>query len=186
MNAANNWSSLLTPKYSSNIVIEFQHIERQYTGLSVNYLLMGSGIASKYQTTYDRLMVVDKSGIFKHKGLTQSINDISGTKTWLQNLLADQPIAIAPEIEITENKLFQNSPNPVNEATMISFALKTKAPVTISLFDISGRKIKELLNGDFAEGIHSFELKKGSIHSGVYFYKMVSGDFAQTKKFMVP
>jgi len=41
--------------------------------------------------------------------------------------LKAQTTAISPEIDRTENQLLQNSPNPVNEATTISFVLKTKA-----------------------------------------------------------
>jgi hypothetical protein len=96
--------------------------------------------------------------------------------------LKDQTTAISPEIDRTENQLIQNFPNPANEATTISFVLKTKAPVNISLFNISGKKIKELVNDDLTEGIHSLEFKKGSLPSGVYFYKMVSGNFSQTRK----
>jgi len=163
---------------SSTLVNSF----KQKTGLSVNYLLMGSQVAATYQTTWDRLMVIDQSGILKHKGTTGAINDISATKTLLQTLLKDQTTAITPEIDRTENQLIQNFPNPVNEATTISFVLKTKAPVNISLFNISGKKIKEMVNDDLTEGVHSLELKKGTIPSGVYFYKMVSGNFTQTRK----
>lgn len=163
---------------SSTLVNSF----KQKTGLSVNYLLMGSQVAATYQTTWDRLMVVDQSGLLKHKGTNDAINDIPTVKNLLQSLLKDQTTAISPEIDITENQLLQNSPNPVNEATTISFVLKTKAQVNISIFNISGEKIKELVNDDLTEGVHSLELKKGSIPRGVYFYKMVSGNFTQTRK----
>lgn len=163
---------------SSTLVNSF----KQKTGLSVNYLLMGSGVAATYQTTWDRLMVIDQTGILKHKGTTGAINDISAIKTLLQTLLKDQTTAVSPEIDRTENQLIQNFPNPVNEATTISFVLKTKAPVNISIFNISGKKIKEMVNDDLTEGVHSLEFKKGTIPSGVYFYKMVSGNFTQTRK----
>lgn len=87
-------------------------------------------------------MVVDQSGILKHKGTTGAINDIPVTKTLLQNLLKNQTTSISPEVDRTENQLIQNFPNPVNEATTISFVLKTKAPVNISIFNISGKKNK--------------------------------------------
>jgi peroxiredoxin len=166
---------------SSTLVNSF----KQKTGLAVNYLLMGSAVASSYQSTYDRLMVVDKSGILEHKGVNQAITDVPVTKTLIQNLLEEITTALPGELEVTEDQLLQNFPNPVNDATAIYFVLKKKSAVRLSFFDPRGQKIRELANAEFPEGLHTLELKRGNLPPGTYFYQMTSDSFSQTRKMIV-
>jgi hypothetical protein len=82
--------------------------------------------------------------------------------------------------------LAQNYPNPFNPSTNIGFTLANKAHVTISVYNLLGQKITELVNRELEAGAHVVEWngRDGSgkaITSGAYFYKMQAADFVQTK-----
>jgi type IX secretion system substrate protein len=73
-------------------------------------------------------------------------------------------------------KLSQNYPNPFNPSTKIKFDIKGKDFVKISVYDISGRLVETLVNENLAAGTYEIEWNAANYSSGVYFYKMISGD----------
>ncbi|MHB1050902.1 MAG: FlgD immunoglobulin-like domain containing protein [Bacteroidota bacterium] len=86
--------------------------------------------------------------------------------------------------------LDQNYPNPFNPATTIRFALPNNAPVRMSVYDILGREVRTLLNGDLNAGFHQvvWDGKNNagtSVSSGVYIYRIEAGSFISTKKMML-
>ncbi|GEM_PF-5999272 len=83
--------------------------------------------------------------------------------------------------------LGQNYPNPFNPSTSFEFSLAKSSDVSIMLFDSRGKEIKELYNGFKAAGTYryTFNTTGSNITSGVYFYRIVAGDFSQTKKMIL-
>jgi hypothetical protein len=87
-------------------------------------------------------------------------------------------------------KLFQNYPNPFNPSTNISFRLTEPELVTLNIYDISGRLLKNLLNTNLSAGSHSvrWDSKDESgktLAAGVYFYKLSAGENSSTKKMLL-
>lgn len=82
-------------------------------------------------------------------------------------------------------KLYQNFPNPFNPSTSIRFDVPTFSKVKISVFDIHGQEIVELLNEYKSPGQYEILLDGLNIPSGVYFYRMSAGNFIQTKKMIL-
>jgi len=85
------------------------------------------------------------------------------------------------------NSLGQNFPNPFNPATTIEFSLKTRGHVSIKIYDVSGRLVKTLVDGVMSTGPHKViwdgtNNRNAKIASGVYFYRMNTGEFEQTRK----
>ncbi|RPI17523.1 MAG: T9SS C-terminal target domain-containing protein [Ignavibacteriae bacterium] len=78
--------------------------------------------------------------------------------------------------------LYQNYPNPFNPSTTIKFDLPSKSDVTIKLFDIVGREIAIIAQGNFAAGNHSINWSANKLSSGVYFYRIIAGDYEAVKK----
>lgn len=83
--------------------------------------------------------------------------------------------------------LDQNRPNPFNPSTTVNYSLARKSHVNISIFNILGQKVVTLVNGEQEAGPHEavWEGRDGNGHqvaSGIYFYKMVAGDYVQTRK----
>lgn len=75
-----------------------------------------------------------------------------------------------PSVTVIKNA--GNFPNPFNPSTTISFELPNSAFLTVQVFDISGRQIAELYNGNSASGIQEFKFDASSLSSGVYFYRI--------------
>jgi len=91
----------------------------------------------------------------------------------------------APE----EIQVYQNSPNPFNPTTSISFAIPGSDPVQARLlvFDLRGALVRELVNGIQTPGIHTVEWDAADsqgrrVSSGIYLYTLEAGSFTQTRK----
>jgi hypothetical protein len=81
--------------------------------------------------------------------------------------------------------LSQNYPNPFNPSTMINFALPVSGMVTLKVYDMVGREVATLVNSYTNAGSYSVSFDASQLSSGMYFYKLQSGEFAQVKKMML-
>ena len=79
-------------------------------------------------------------------------------------------------------KLNQNYPNPFNPKTTIEYEIYNYDNVKLSIFDIRGREIMILVNEKQRPGFYKIEFKPQNLSSGIYFYRIISGDFTDTKK----
>ncbi|MEJ2544607.1 MAG: T9SS type A sorting domain-containing protein, partial [Calditrichaceae bacterium] len=68
--------------------------------------------------------------------------------------------------------LNQNYPNPFNPVTKIEFSLEQYTHVNLEVFDITGKKVKTLLNTEKGAGIHAVVFNGSSLVSGIYFYRL--------------
>ncbi|MEE9552993.1 MAG: T9SS type A sorting domain-containing protein [candidate division Zixibacteria bacterium] len=90
---------------------------------------------------------------------------------------------IDDEIEIPNSfSMSQNYPNPFNASTTINYSLPEGSYVTIDVYDIIGRKIKTLVSGHQNAGEHSVVWNADNVSSGVYFYRISSDDYSQTRR----
>lgn len=95
-------------------------------------------------------------------------------------------VGISGDIENANNyELSQNYPNPFNPTTKISYNLKAKTNVTLSVYDAMGRLITTMNKGVQEAGSHSVDFTAGSLASGVYYYKLETDDFTDTKKMLL-
>ncbi len=76
----------------------------------------------------------------------------------------------------------QNTPNPFNPTTTISFNLVAAGEVSIDVFNVAGQKIDTLADGFMDAGEHSVVWNASGFSAGVYFYTIKSGDFTKTMK----
>lgn len=81
--------------------------------------------------------------------------------------------------------LEQNYPNPFNPSTTIGYAVPEANHVRITVFNLVGQKVEEIVNGFHAAGRYEVIFEADSFSSGVYLYRMETGNFAQTKKFIL-
>jgi len=81
--------------------------------------------------------------------------------------------------------LHQNYPNPFNPATTIKFDIRTAAFTKLTVFDVLGREIQTLVNEVLKTGSYSLVLDGSEYNSGVYFYRLASGDFTETKRMLM-
>ncbi len=89
------------------------------------------------------------------------------------------------ELFPTVFSLGQNFPNPFNPVTNLRFSVPERARVTVILYDVAGREVRTLANDEFEPGFHALVLNGAGLPSGVYFCRMVSPDFTETRKFVL-
>jgi hypothetical protein len=82
-------------------------------------------------------------------------------------------------------KLDQNKPNPSNGQTIIGYTMPGKERVKISLFDATGRLIKELVNEESSKGEHQVVLNTTGLSAGTYFYRMEVGSLSDSRFLVV-
>jgi hypothetical protein len=81
--------------------------------------------------------------------------------------------------------LNQNYPNPFNPITVISYQLPVNSLITLKVYDVLGREVATLVNERKAAGSYTATFDASKFSSGVYFYKLQSGSFVQTKKMLL-
>ncbi len=82
-------------------------------------------------------------------------------------------------------ELYNNYPNPFNPATTISYSISKASFVTLKIYDLLGREIATLVNGEKPAGYYKIEFNAGKLASGVYLYRMEANNFSETKKFIL-
>lgn len=81
--------------------------------------------------------------------------------------------------------LYQNFPNPFNPVTTIRFEIPSEQKLKLSVFDILGREVKILFDDLAQQGIMTLEFDASELASGVYFYKVQSEQFTDTRKLIL-
>jgi hypothetical protein len=81
--------------------------------------------------------------------------------------------------------LSQNYPNPFNPTTNIKFAIPKNEFVKITVFDILGKELETLLNEQLQPGTYETNWNASNYPSGVYFYRLTTGDFSETKRMLM-
>ena len=99
-----------------------------------------------------------------------------GGATYVSNINSNVP---------DEYKLYQNYPNPFNPSTNIKFQLHESGFVTLKVYDAMGKEIRTLLNEKMDAGEYETTFNAEGISSGIYFYKIQSGDFSETRKMLL-
>lgn len=81
--------------------------------------------------------------------------------------------------------LSQNYPNPFNPSTTINFTLSKAGKTSIKVYDVLGRERAVLLDAVKEAGSHFVNFDASSLAGGIYFYKIQSGDYSETRKMML-
>jgi photosystem II stability/assembly factor-like uncharacterized protein len=102
--------------------------------------------------------VGDQGAIYKFNSASTSINNIT--------------TEIPDEIG-----LLQNYPNPFNSSTVIKFYLRNESVIKISLYDITGKELMEILNKKLSRGENNVRFTNKNLPSGIYFYKINAINF---------
>ncbi len=82
-------------------------------------------------------------------------------------------------------RLFQNYPNPFNPTTTIKFDVARQTRVILDVYDVLGRVVATLVEGEESAGYHEVSFNGSSFASGVYFYRMSAGNFISVRKFLL-
>ncbi len=125
---------------------------------------------------------------------TNWVNDFRYLATW------DEPVSVKEGLIILNNyHLFQNYPNPFNPTTKIKFTIPTSplnpSPyqgegqrerlISLQVYDVLGNEVATLVNEEKPAGEYEVEWNASDLPSGIYFYKLQSGSFGETKKMLL-
>jgi hypothetical protein len=81
--------------------------------------------------------------------------------------------------------LYQNYPNPFNPSTLIKFDILKKGNVSLKIYDLTGRKVDEIVNKEMSAGSYEEVWDGSSFVSGVYFYQLVTDSYTESKKMVI-
>jgi photosystem II stability/assembly factor-like uncharacterized protein len=81
--------------------------------------------------------------------------------------------------------LSQNYPNPFNPSTNIKFSIPKEGNVKLTVSDVTGKQEAELVNSRLPEGTYNYDFNASHLSSGVYFYRLQTGDFTEVKKMVL-
>ncbi|MCE1164145.1 MAG: T9SS type A sorting domain-containing protein [Bacteroidetes bacterium] len=91
------------------------------------------------------------------------------------------PVSESPKSYV----LGQNYPNPFNPISKIKYNISKISYVKISVFDLTGREVEKLVDERQIAGEYEITFNGAGLSSGVYYYRMLAGDFTETKKLML-
>ena len=120
---------------------------------------------------------------------SDEVIEFEETLTFASNMVVGDgfnTFSLNDELSIPERfSLEEPYPNPFNPITMLNFAIPSEVHVSISVYNLQGRKIETLLSGNLEAGYHSVKWNADDHASGMYFVKMIAGDYMDTQKLML-
>jgi hypothetical protein len=102
-----------------------------------------------------------------------------------ESILVSMPLNIIDNLIPTKYELMTAYPNPFNPITNITYGLPEYTNVQIIIFDLSGRQVQSLINEFQSPGYHSMTWNADNHPSGVYFVKMIAGEYVNTQTLML-
>lgn len=110
-----------------------------------------------------------------------------GINQEIYTAVVDLSVGITPISTKTPDQysLSQNYPNPFNPTTKIKFDIKKSGLVSLYVYDSRGVKVSELVNGIYNAGTYEVGFDASKLSSGIYFYKLQTEEFTDTKKMML-
>ena len=117
-------------------------------------------------------------------GTTQSFGEESNLV--LVRLESDSPVVVNDAMNlILDYELSQNYPNPFNPSTTIKYQIPELSFVTLKVYDVLGIEVATLINGEKPVGSYEVEFDGTGLPSGVYFYRLKTGSYFQTRKMVL-
>ncbi len=151
-----------------------EHLENENTAWQVIAKIEAAG-NSNAPRKYKYKDNLSHSGKYKYR---LKIIDLDGSYKY------GEIVEVTAEIPL-EYELSQNYPNPFNPTTTINFSIKTEDNVKLTVYNVLGEKITDLVNKKMKAGRYKIEFNASNLASGVYFYRLRSGKFVSVKKMLL-
>lgn len=176
--AKNNWYHIVTLYDGDNLKIYIDGEINSQTSFSGDILKTTFDLTIAQilpgNTAYNFQGIIDDVRIFDTAISQDQIREIFSNANAIDDL-DKQPV---PD----NFYLYQNYPNPFNPETVIKYSLPEETHVNLSIFDISGKLISNLVNKRQRAGEYSVKWIDNNISSGVYFYKLKTANYTSVKK----
>ncbi|MEI7811356.1 MAG: T9SS type A sorting domain-containing protein, partial [Ignavibacteria bacterium] len=103
--------------------------------------------------------------------------------TWIGTKLLD--VEKENSASVSSYSVSQNYPNPFNPTTNIKYSIAKSGIVSLKIFDVIGKEVAVLVNQYQTAGTYHVQFDASHLSSGIYFYKLQSGDFTSVNKMML-
>ena len=176
-NGGTNWTSYSPSVYTSmNADTFFFPISASPIGTRVEYFIAAQDIA--LPTPKMSTLPAGGTGVNPPGGATMP------PTRFTYNVVGVGISGNTNEIPV-EFKLYNNYPNPFNPATKIKFDLPNVSNVKLFVYDILGREVSRIIDGELKAGKYEADFNASNLPSGVYFYRLITGGFTDTKKMLL-
>jgi len=116
-------------------------------------------------------------------------NEVAYLKTWIMfrldwmdMQLAGRSLSVPSHSAVPfKAELYQNYPNPFNPSTTIRFRLPAAGRAIVTVHDLLGSTVRTLTDGEMSAGEHELRFNAAGLSSGLYYYRITSGSFTQTR-----
>ena len=153
---------------------------RQWQGSIIDVPVMGND-GNSYSNGYMKAGDTPTFKLLSGGKLTTLEGDVPN---WSENGLF--MVSSLSQVIIPESySLSQAYPNPFNPTTTLSFAIPIDSEVSLSIYNLQGREVSTLIDANMEAGYHSIVWDANSYASGVYFVKMMAGEYVNTQKLML-
>ncbi len=159
-----------------------------YAMYSASYLDRLQVMVSTNGGTSFPYTIFDRTGAALATAPTTTNDFVPTSSQWLTfkiafaNITSVKPVS---ELVPAAYELNQNYPNPFNPSTTIKFALPKDGLVSIKIYNAAGSEVADVYNSILKAGVYTTSVDGSKWASGVYFYRIVSGDFVSTKKMVL-
>ena len=123
---------------------------------------------------------------------TDEVVEYSETVPFTSNMIVGDgfsPLGLSAEKGNTlvpdEYSISNAYPNPFNPVTTLNFGIPVDSDVFLKIYNLQGREVAKLVEGNMVAGYHSVDWHADNHPSGLYFLKMIAGDFVNTQKLML-
>ena len=138
-----------------------------------NHLLNALEVNPKTGMVFAGLIEIESGGTNVYRSTPDILKDIVVVSV-------DNPADLP-----TDYSLSQNYPNPFNPTTKIQYSLTATTNVKLSVYNIMGQEVMQLVNEDQTAGKYIVDFDAQNLQSGVYFYRLQTGKFVETKKMLL-
>lgn len=182
------WSLNNEPDVRGNSTDAYK-IERRTRPLNGNWSSW-SELANLSGTTssYIDYTINNASGGDREAEYRITAKDIGDNTSSTQSVIIEYGQNILDKMKIngmvSNYALDQNYPNPFNPATKISYSIKQEGLVTLKVYDVLGKEVATLVNENKAVGNYEVDFNASQLPSGMYIYKIQSGNFSDVKKML--
>jgi len=145
---------------------------------------------SSYQRWFANWHVpTDDSIVYTMRVCTHAFNDIDTTNDCMQKtIFAYNPTGVEEGLNRTSVsgfRLWQNSPNPFHRSTGIQYSLPVECDFTLSVYDVTGSLVDELVDKRQGAGVFRVQWIAESHADGIYFCRLMAGNLTETKKMVL-
>jgi photosystem II stability/assembly factor-like uncharacterized protein len=181
------WNRIIMPNYTQGTTLySVCHDLSSIYLVGGKYCLKSTDTGNTWNNIMDTIFVVQNSFTpMNCVALDKSGNFWIGTGS---GIITNAPAVtgiINNRIGLNSFRLEQNYPNPFNPSTSINFSVNKNGYVTLKLYDILGRVVREIYKGEMISGQHKINFNAGSLASGTYIYTLQLNDQITSRKMIL-